>query len=175
MSKKKSKKSKYHPHAVIDALYDGDLKAIEKYVNKRNINLVDEYGYSLLSMAATASNLNMKMVRLLIKHGADVKIRLREGVTLLHFACDLLKKDLAIELLRAGCDPNAVDDAGFTPLGKVLWAYNLKAQMIELLLQHGADPEAKQWGDETALELAARTGQLDLFPGRTPAVAECDD
>jgi ankyrin repeat protein len=155
---------KSHPHAVIDALYDGDLKALEKYVNKKNINRIDEDGYSLLSRAATASNLNMKVVRLLIKRGADVNVRLREGGTLLHFACDLLLKDLAIELLRAGCDPNALDDAGFTPLSKVLWAHNLKAQIIGLLLQHGADPNAKQWGDETALELAARTGQLDLFP-----------
>jgi hypothetical protein len=52
--------SKSHPKAIIDALYSGDLKQIEGYVNTDNINLVDEDGHTLLSRVATASDLNMK-------------------------------------------------------------------------------------------------------------------
>lgn len=158
--------SKTHPEAVIDALYSGDYKVIERYVNRENINLVDRDGYSLLSMAATAVDVNMKIVRLLIKRGADVNIRLREGGTLLHFAAHLLRKDLAAVLLRAGCDPNATNDAGDTALAKVLFAFNPKADLVEVLLEHGADPTMKQPGGESALELAARTRQNDLFPPR---------
>jgi ankyrin repeat protein len=158
--------SKSHPEAVIDALYSGDLKVIERYVNEDNINLVDEDGYSLLSRAATATDLNMKIVRLLVKRGADVNIRLREGWTLLHSAAHLLRKDLAAVLLRAGCNPNAVDGVGQSALSKVLFAFNPKADLIELLLEHGADPCTKHGGGESAIELATRTGQLDLFPAR---------
>ena len=155
-----------HPDSVIDTIYSGDLKVIEKYVTPDNVNLVDTDGHSLLSMAATAVDLNMKIVRLLIKRGADVNIRLREAWTLLHSAAHHLRKDLALALLRAGCDPNATNDAGETALSKVLWALNPKAGLIEILLEHGADPTMKAGGGESVVELAARTGQTDLFPRR---------
>jgi hypothetical protein len=158
---------KSHPSAVIDALYSGDVKFLEKHVTEKNVNLVDEYGYTLLSRAATATDVNMKIVRLLLKRGADVKVRLSEGETLLHFACHLLRKDLVLDLLRAGCDPNAVNDAGETVLSKVLWAFNPKKDLIEALIEHGADPKAKDGSGESATEIATRTGQMDLFPVRS--------
>ena len=40
--------SKTHPEAVIDAIYSGDYRVIERYVNQDNVNLVDKDGYSLL-------------------------------------------------------------------------------------------------------------------------------
>ena len=156
--------SKSHPKAVIEALYSGDLKAVERYVTADNINLVDEDGHTLLSRAATAADVNMKMVRLLVNRGAHVNIRLREGWTLLHSAAHLLQKDLAAVLLRAGCDPNAVDVTGQTALVKVLFAFNPKADLIGLLLEHGADPDAKHGGGESAIEVATRTGQRNLLP-----------
>lgn len=158
--------SKGHPAKVIDALYAGDVRAVERYVDAGNINLVDADGYTLLGRAATATDLSMRMVRMLLKRGADVTVRLREGWTLLHFACHLLRKDLALALLRAGCDPNAVNEAGETALSKVLWAFNPKKDLIEALLEHGADPDAKHVFNESAIEIATRTGQISLFPPR---------
>jgi ankyrin repeat protein len=162
---KGSDERKSHPEAVKDALIAGGLKAIEQYVTRDNINLVDKYGYTLLSLAAVAGDLNLKMVQLLVKHGADVNVRIAEGWTLLHSACHLLRKDLARVLLRAGSDPNAVAAAGHTPLTKVLMAFNPKKDLIETLLEHGSDPEAKHAG-ESAVDIATRTGQIDLFSGR---------
>jgi ankyrin repeat protein len=161
-----SRESKSHPQAVIDALRDGDVKVLEQYLTKENINLVDKDGYSLLSRAATATDVNMKVVRLLIRRGADVNIRLREGWTLLHSAAHLLNKDLASVLLHAGCDPNAVDEAGQTALVKVLWTFNPKQDLIGMLLRHGADPKAKNAEGESALDIATRTDQISLFPSR---------
>ena len=155
-----------HPETVTDALYSGDLKALEQYVSEDNVNVVDEEGHTLLSRAATATDLNMKIVRLLLKRGANANIHLREGWSLLHYAAHTLRKELAVVLLRAGCDPNAVDGVGQTPLSKVLFARNTKADLIELLLEHGADPDAKDGGGESAKELATRTSQIDLFPPR---------
>jgi ankyrin repeat protein len=161
---KESTESKSHSEAVMVALIAGDLKTIEQYINEENINWVDKNGYSLLSRAATAGDLNMQMVRLLVNHGADVNVRLREEWTLLHSVAHLLQKDLAMVLLRAGCDPNAVAAAGHTALTKVLLAFNPKKDLIKMLLEHGADPEAKH-GGESAIDIATRTGQINLFPG----------
>jgi ankyrin repeat protein len=156
------------PRRVIKALYTNVRKTIEKYLDQNNVNAVDAEGYSLLNWVITGMvpglDLNTHIVRLLIQRGADVNIRLREGGTLLHFVVHLLQKDLALELLRAGCDPNAMDDVGHTPLTRALWAFDPKADMIELLLEHGADPHLKLKGGESVLEIAARTGQLHLFP-----------
>jgi len=71
--------SKGHPEKVIDALYAGDVRAVERYVDAGNINLVDSDGYTLLGLAATATDLSMRMVRMLLKRGADATVRLREG------------------------------------------------------------------------------------------------
>jgi ankyrin repeat protein len=155
-----------HPEKVIDALYAGDVRAVERYVDADNINLVDADGYTLLVRAATATDLSMRMVRMLLKRGADATVRLREGGTLLHFASHLLRKDLALALLRAGCDPNAVNEAGETALSKVLWAFNPKKDLVEALLEHGADPDAKHGGGESAIDIATRTGQIELFAPR---------
>lgn len=156
----------WHPQAIIDALYKGDVRAIQRYVTKENINWMSDAGDSLLSLAATAGDLNMKVVRLLIKRGADANVRLREGDTLLHFAAHLLRKDLVAELLRAGCDPNALNEAGQSVLAKVLLAFNPKVDLVEMLLKHGADPANNQLSGESAIELAARTGQSELFSKR---------
>jgi ankyrin repeat protein len=164
-----------HPEKVIDALYAGDVRAVERYLDAGgDINLVDAHGDTLLGLAATVGDLNMRMVRMLLKHGADATVRLREGWTLLHSACHLLRKDLALALLRAGCDPNAANEAGETALSKVLWAYDPKKELIEALLEHGADPDAKHGGDESAIEIATRTGQRSLFPPREQRQAVYD-
>jgi ankyrin repeat protein len=153
-----------NPQAVIKALYTRVRKTLEKYTRQHDINYIDSHGDSLLTWAITGMDLNMYVIRLLIRWGADINIRLREGVTLLHYAAHSLHKDLVIELLQAGCNSNAVNDFGHTPLIEVLWTYNPKANLIELLLRHGADPHLKPKGGESALEIAKRTGQLSLFP-----------
>jgi len=156
-----------HPEKVIDALYAGDVRAVERYLDAGgDLNLVDANGDTLLGLAATAGDLSMRMVRMLLKRGADATVRLREGGTLLHFAVRTLRKDLALALLRAGCDPNAADDHGERALRLVVLAFDPRAELVEALLEHGADPHAKGWGGESAVELAARMGRQGLFPAR---------
>lgn len=155
-----------HPEKVIDALYAGNVQAVERYVDADNINLLDADGCTLLVRAVTATDPNMRMVRMLLKRGADASVRLREGTTLLHVAARALRKDLALALLRAGCDPNATNDHGQTALTFVLLAFDPRAELVELLLNHGADPGIRDGFGESAAELAARTGRQGLLPGR---------
>ena len=156
--------SEKHKKAIIDALYDADYKTVENYVSEENVNWIDKHGETLLTIAACMGSVNMNFVRLLIRLGADVRIRHRENNTLLHLAADRLHKDLVRELLIAGCDPNSKTDAGETPLYKTLWAHDPKKDIIKLLLEHGADLNLPTVGDETAVSVAARTGQMNLLP-----------
>jgi ankyrin repeat protein len=155
---------KEHPKAIIQAIYAGDYSKVESYVTKENVNWRDKYGDTLLVIAATDPEVKMRIVTLLIKRGADVNIRVRGNYTLLHCAAHLLNKDLVRELLIAGCDPNSKTDAGETPLYKTLWAHDPKKDIIKLLLEHGADLNLPTVGDETAVSVAARTGQMNLLP-----------
>jgi hypothetical protein len=57
-----------------------------------------------------------------------------------------------VRLLKAGSDPNAADEQGFTPL--FLAAKELRVDLVELLLANGADPTKKKIGGGTALTWA---------------------
>ncbi|MBI1759844.1 MAG: ankyrin repeat domain-containing protein, partial [Acidobacteria bacterium] len=63
-------------------------------------------------------------------------------------------------LLRAGCDVNAADSNGSTPLMYAV-RYN-RPTTIRLLLQHGADIKAKDKSGLTALELAKQLGKPEI-------------
>jgi uncharacterized protein len=154
---------KAHPKAIVDAIFSGDYNEVEKYVNEDNVNMVDKHGDSLLSLAVTATYINMNIIRLLIKRGADVNIRLGENWSLLHSAANSLQKELILVLLKAGCDPNATNDAGQTPLTTALCAPDPKDTVIKFLLEHGADPNRKEKSSASALEIASKAGRLDLL------------
>ena len=95
--------------------------------------------------------------RLLAQQQVDVNEAQVDGATALHWAVRLDNLAMANSLLTAGAKPTMANRVGATPL--LLAALNGSADMIELLLEHGANANARltQTGD-TVLMLAARTG-----------------
>jgi hypothetical protein len=69
---------------------------------------------------------------------------------------------LASELLRAGADPNARDPLGYPPL--CVAAALGQPQMVEFLLDRGADPDVRARGGYTASELEPMVGDDDFTP-----------
>ena len=61
-------------------------------------------------------------------------------------------------LLEQGVDPNIVDAEGDTLLDHTLWRGN--TELLTLLLRHGACPQKRDSGNDTALQTAA------LFTGK---------
>jgi ankyrin repeat protein len=57
-----------------------------------------------------------------------------------------------IQLLRAGADVNAADEHGFTALMDA--AIRDQAELVKILLQHGADPDRVNQDGRSARELA---------------------
>jgi uncharacterized protein len=93
----------------------------------------------------------------LISQGIDVNEAQVDGNTALHWAVRFDDLDMATRLMAAGANVAAVNRVSAPPM--LLAAINGSAAMLELLLDHGADPNAplSVTGD-TPLMIAARTG-----------------
>lgn len=80
----------------------------------------------------------IEITQLLIKHGANVKLRDTGRITVLHLAVMSGRVDIIRELLQHGADVNAKDITGETPLAIALKDYFLKLDVITVLMQNGA-------------------------------------
>ncbi|AOR66263.1 hypothetical protein BBJ41_01105 [Burkholderia stabilis] len=124
-----------------------------------------------------------RRVELLLRLGANPQ-QVVDGGTLLHVRCGSAEADLddtigAVEaLLDAGLDVNARDGNGWTPLLSALYQ-NTTVDVMPLvarLVKRGADLNARTDDDESALLVAATSGQVNatgylLSRGADPAHA----
>ncbi|KAJ5960881.1 uncharacterized protein N7479_008031 [Penicillium vulpinum] len=148
-------------------------------------------GNTFLFLAA--EKVQLEIVRLLLQHGADAKIRSKNkrsgdkppAFTPLHGVADSLRpyekledlpryEELMQALLDAGCDINAQDAHGNTAL---LLSLHKEIPLVPFLLQHGADPNiAEDRGGTSAHflhhplnhpewfnDLMAHGARLDIF------------
>jgi ankyrin repeat protein len=102
---------------------------------------------------ATGDN-KIEAVELLLELGADVNYSEGHG-TALHTACAYEYPQVAEILIKHGADVNAVGDEGWTPLFHAAEAWN--AEMIQLLLSHGARRDARDHEGRTASDVARRS------------------
>ena len=130
---------------------------------------------------------NKDVVKLFLDLGVIPKAD-KTGRTPLHWPARMGQTDLVQLLLDAGADPNIVDDLGVTPLHIAVvellhqkgaikdpnkgFAYGQTAlhasvgayhkDVVELLLDHGADPNIANAHEETPLHCAAFWGNTDV-------------
>jgi len=114
-----------------------------------DINSKDEAGNTLLFFAAAGS---LEVLEWFIKKGADVHLRNAVGQTALHQARQVRNM---VCLIRGGADVNAQDEDGNTPLLQIKQQdYSIKyrwPEILELFVQHGADPCLRNDKGNTAL------------------------
>lgn len=123
-------------------------------VNGANIE-VKFNGRTLLHMACERGNL--KIVKSLLKKGADIESKNCGGCTPLHWACNFFNFHLRYVqvvkfLLGKGANIDSKDARGCTPLHMAILAKNL--ELVDLLLEQGADTELKSNYGLTPLHLA---------------------
>ena len=96
----------------------------------------------------------------LLKERIDVNAPQTDGTTALHWAAYRDDAATVEALLRAGAKPNAVTDAGVTPLW-LACSTNASGTVVRLLVDAGANPNFAPHTGETPLMWCARTGSLD--------------
>ena len=90
--------------------------------------------YNTPLMMAVLEN-NIDAVKLLLKNGAEVNHKCRNGFSALSLASELGRNNLVKMLLAYGADLNATDDNGRTPLDLAIW--NGHTETVKVLLSHG--------------------------------------
>jgi len=112
-----------------------------------------------LWVAATQGHL--EVMDLLIRHGADVNVRLgRRKQSLLHWAAENSAIGVAVVLLRHGADVNARQSDGTTPL--MLAAREDHFYLAERLLQANALLSPRNRSGRSARSLADRSGHSSI-------------
>ncbi|XP_078572394.1 uncharacterized protein LOC144859538 isoform X2 [Branchiostoma floridae x Branchiostoma japonicum] len=138
---------------------------VAEEVERRQLDInqtLPSTGMSLFLCACLSGS--HEFVRKLIKKGADMKVRSAAGDSALYLAvygCTCSHQtDLSLVriLIDAGCDVNAANDRGNTPLHQAAMSGNIP--LIKLLLKHGADPYIANSANILPIDCATNTGHL---------------
>lgn len=137
-----------------------------------NILAEDEYGITAL-MRATDFTEHTKVVKSLIKAGADVNIKDIKCETALMLAAFYGYPDIVKALIKAGADVNAKHDYGRTVL---MWATMPgHTEIVQILLKAGSDAGINAQDDytgATALMEAAMRGSTEILASLIVAGAD---
>ena len=145
---------------IADAAMRGDRAAVRAAVaRKADVNVAQADGSTALHWAVERDD--VEMVDLLIRAGARVTARTREGVTPLQLAATNGSAPIIDRLQKAGADPNAaLTPAGDTAM--MLAARTGKGDAIRVLVEAGASVNAAEtWGGTTPLMWAVAEGHAE--------------
>jgi len=127
---------------VLQSDDDDDPVVIETKRNcRKNLNVMNEHEKILVK---------------LLSLGCDVNVRDFIGFTPLHHCCNQFGNPvtlkLARRLIRAGAKVNAISRVGSTPILEA--THNLKYDIVEMLIENGANPYLRDNDDISAFRLA---------------------
>uniref|UniRef100_A0A8C2PDN6 Poly [ADP-ribose] polymerase n=1 Tax=Capra hircus TaxID=9925 RepID=A0A8C2PDN6_CAPHI len=94
----------------------------------------------------------VKIVQLLLQHGADVHAKDKGDLVPLHNACSYGHYEVTELLVKHGACVNAMDLWQFTPLHEA--ASKNRVEVCSLLLSYGADPTLLNCHNKSAIDLA---------------------
>lgn len=95
-----------------------------------------------------------------------------DGRAPLHRAIDLGDEDLARRLVDAGADVNLCDRWGNTPLWRAVYHAPGTGAIVEVLLEHGADPTVKNNSQISPIDLAHKMTDDAATASLLPALEE---
>ncbi|CAJ1079081.1 M-phase phosphoprotein 8 isoform X2 [Xyrichtys novacula] len=147
------------PSELRDAVKSGDYMAVKLALNSKedyNLDQEDVSGMSLSMLAAAGGQDDV--LRLLIKKGAKVNGRQKNGTTALMHAAEKNFLTTVAILLEAGSYVNAQTLGGETALMKACKRGN--ADVVRLLLEYGADCNILSKHKNTAMYFAKLSNNL---------------
>ncbi len=124
-----------------------DLKAM---LANEDFSQGDEFGSFPIHDIATVKR---DLVDFAVERGADVNIRNGEGYTPLHIAIAHVNEDVVSSLLRHGAQLDLSDRYGNIPLVSAVYEGKKASNVIRMLRDAGADPDAKGSNGRSAREM----------------------
>lgn len=103
---------------------------------------------------------SLKVVQLLLEHGADITSLNSKKQTSLHVAARCGHEDIVLLLLASGAEVNGKDEDGTTPLH--LASAGSWDPIVRRLLDQGGDACATSYNKRTPLHLAAANGSREI-------------
>jgi ankyrin repeat protein len=145
------------------AVFRKDYRALDQLLRSEDIDSRDEDGRTPLMYAILAEDADPVMIEYLIQQGANVTTTEQQGWTPLHFAARDQKFEIVKILVDHGAPVDAVDVFGNTPLWRcIMSTFPMNLAVVDLLLEHGADPGRKNNHGVSPLDVAQTMGKLEL-------------
>jgi len=138
---------------LLIGIRNGDHSGVQKLLAAGvDVNTVDSDGTTALMHSVIESD--VKMMKLLIDHGAKVNAKnASDSTALMYAATNLAKTRLLVD---AGADVNATNKRGATPMSVAVTSFGSTA-VLKLLTSKGAKPE------DRLMALAASKGDLEAI------------
>lgn len=145
------------PKAGTESGTPADAQAKEKTLDEKTLQLLMKYG-----LHRAAAHGDLEAVQAFISQGAPLEeYDIFHGQTPLMWAAKQGHPPVCEALLSAGVNPNKTTKVT-KQVALHFAAYNNQVEVIKVLLKWKADPNAKDWDDNTPLHDAAENGSAEV-------------
>ncbi|XP_077590997.1 protein phosphatase 1 regulatory subunit 27 [Stigmatopora nigra] len=112
-----AKRTVHFPNDIIfqDVVRHGELDQIGRFIRTRKVRIDTLFHSGMAALHEAVLTGNLEVVKLLVKYGADVHQRDKDGWTPLHMACSDSFPEIASYLLSLGASTEAENENGEKP------------------------------------------------------------
>lgn len=143
---------------LFDAIQSNDIEKAQTLLEEGvdvNQKKSEESGRAPIEEAIENSACSPEMISLLIKHGADIHLKNKEGMNLIQSACIYNQNPAVIKVLIAsGLDVNEKDNDGMNAILTVC-SCSLRVDVVKTLVENGADLTFLNRNGENCLQEAS--------------------
>ncbi|KAL1632792.1 hypothetical protein SLS56_003282 [Neofusicoccum ribis] len=129
------------------------------YLLSRGANASTTCSSGFTPLHSATDHKHTNIIQALLDHGVDIEEKAPDGWGALSFATSVSSYESVVYLLSRGAKTSTASSSGWTPLHI---AADKSLQITEVLLDHGADVEAKSADGKNALCCAVKAERLDI-------------
>ncbi|XP_055375005.1 poly [ADP-ribose] polymerase tankyrase [Condylostylus longicornis] len=142
----------YRKDELLEAARSGAEDKLLSFLTPLNVNCHASDGRRSTPLHLAAGYNRIRIVQILLEHGADVHAKDKGGLVPLHNACSYGHFEVTELLIKHGANVNANDLWAFTPLHEA--SSKSRIEVCSLLLSEGADPTLLNCHNKSAIDSA---------------------
>jgi ankyrin repeat protein len=146
---------------IFHVIRRGEFAEYKTTINKYDINIVDENGYSLLH--AALSYRQYKIALDLINREIDINWQDKNGMTCLHYLGFFRNLEVAQAILDKGGDLEIKDKYGNTPLWYAAFNARGNYDLVNLYIKHNANPNSINDAGKSPLMFAGQINDQKMI------------